>query len=151
MQLPPIGFQQAQYPAPPSGGVPQQPMPDYNTSHIYSNYQPHSPYGQPNQNIYNQCTLTCLLSSEDDVTDWLQPTVGHPPATSGCGEVWRARRAHMEMDGNSLSSSVGSSLCSISGTLRLMLEQTKTTSCRFVFSRLLLNPVPSFFKFFFTL
>lgn len=57
----------------------------------------------------------------------------------------------MEMDGNSLSSSVGSSLCSISGTLRLMLEQTKTTSCRFVFSRLLLNPVPSFFKFFFTL
>ena len=56
VQLPPIGYQPAQYPAPPSGGVPQQPMPDYNTSHMYSNYQPHSPYGQPSQNMYNQCT-----------------------------------------------------------------------------------------------
>ncbi|POR33028.1 Uncharacterized protein TPAR_06788 [Tolypocladium paradoxum] len=54
VQLPPISYQQAQYPAPPSGGVPQQPMPDYNAGHMYSNYQPHSPYGQPNQNMYNQ-------------------------------------------------------------------------------------------------
>lgn len=50
VQLPPIGYQPAQYPPPPSG-VPQQPLPDYNTSHIYSNYQPHSPYAQPSQGI----------------------------------------------------------------------------------------------------
>ncbi|PNY24648.1 Uncharacterized protein TCAP_05415 [Tolypocladium capitatum] len=54
VQLPPIGYQPTQYPAPPSGGVPQQSLPDYNTGHMYSNYQPHSPYGQPNQNIYSQ-------------------------------------------------------------------------------------------------
>ncbi|KAG5773435.1 hypothetical protein H9Q72_000807 [Fusarium xylarioides] len=50
VQLPPIGYQPAQYPPPPSG-VPQQPLPDYNTGHIYSNYQPHSPYAQPSQGI----------------------------------------------------------------------------------------------------
>ncbi|EWG51305.1 hypothetical protein FVEG_10320 [Fusarium verticillioides 7600] len=54
VQLPPIGYQPAQYPPPPSG-VPQQPLPDYNTSHIYSNYQPHSPYAQPSQGIPYQC------------------------------------------------------------------------------------------------
>ncbi|EXK30127.1 hypothetical protein FOXG_11503 [Fusarium oxysporum f. sp. lycopersici 4287] len=50
VQLPPIGYQPAQYPPPPSG-VPQQPLPDYNNSHMYSNYQPHSPYAQPSQGI----------------------------------------------------------------------------------------------------
>lgn len=55
VQLPPIGYQPTQYPAPPSGGVPQQGLPDYGTSHMYSSYQPHSPYGgQPNQNMYSQ-------------------------------------------------------------------------------------------------
>ncbi|KAK2612190.1 C2H2 finger domain transcription factor con7 [Conoideocrella luteorostrata] len=54
VQLPPIGYQPTQYPAPPSGGVPQQGLPDYGNSHLYSNYQPHSPYGQPNQNMYSQ-------------------------------------------------------------------------------------------------
>ncbi|RGP63108.1 hypothetical protein FSPOR_8798 [Fusarium sporotrichioides] len=50
VQLPPIGYQPAQYPPPPSA-VPQQPLPDYNNSHMYSNYQPHSPYAQPSQGI----------------------------------------------------------------------------------------------------
>ncbi|CAH0018205.1 unnamed protein product [Clonostachys rhizophaga] len=51
--LPPIGYQPAQYPAPPSGGV-QQPLPDYQ-NHMYPNYPPpHSPYAQPTQGIYNQ-------------------------------------------------------------------------------------------------
>ncbi|OAA57244.1 Zinc finger, C2H2-type/integrase, DNA-binding protein [Cordyceps fumosorosea ARSEF 2679] len=53
VQLPPIGYQ-PQYPAPPSG-VAQQPLPEYGaTGHMYPSYQPHSPYGQPNQNIYGQ-------------------------------------------------------------------------------------------------
>ncbi|OTA05364.1 hypothetical protein A9Z42_0060270 [Trichoderma parareesei] len=55
VQLPPIGYQPTQYPAPPSGNVAQQPMPEYGTSHMYSNYQPHSPYAQPSQqNLYSQ-------------------------------------------------------------------------------------------------
>jgi hypothetical protein len=54
VQLPPIGYQPAQYPPPPSA-VPQQPLPDYNNSHMYSNYQPHSPYAQPSQGIPYQC------------------------------------------------------------------------------------------------
>jgi len=55
VQLPPIGYQPSQYPAPPSaGGVAQQPLPEYNSSHMYSaNYQPQSPYGQPNQSMYS--------------------------------------------------------------------------------------------------
>ncbi|KAG8361870.1 C2H2 finger domain transcription factor CON7 [Fusarium venenatum] len=53
VQLPPIGYQPAQYPPPPSA-VPQQPLPDYNNSHMYSNYQPHSPYAQPSQGISYQ-------------------------------------------------------------------------------------------------
>jgi hypothetical protein len=59
VQLPPIGYQPAQYPAPPgSAGVPQQPLPDYGPSHMYSNYPPHSPYGQPpGQGMYSQCML----------------------------------------------------------------------------------------------
>ncbi|PFH56720.1 hypothetical protein XA68_16106 [Ophiocordyceps unilateralis] len=54
VQLPPIGYQPAQYPAPPSSNVAQQPLPDYNTSHMYPNYQPHSPYGQAHHGIYSQ-------------------------------------------------------------------------------------------------
>lgn len=55
--LPPIGYQTTQYPAPPSGSVGQQPMADYQ-NHMYSNYPPpHSPYGQPNQGMYNQGEL----------------------------------------------------------------------------------------------
>ncbi|KAJ3487577.1 hypothetical protein NLG97_g6382 [Lecanicillium saksenae] len=53
VDLPPIGYQ-PQYPAPPSG-VGQQPLPEYGaTGHMYPNYQPHSPYGQPSQNLYSQ-------------------------------------------------------------------------------------------------
>ncbi|CEJ90602.1 Putative Transcriptional regulator [[Torrubiella] hemipterigena] len=48
VQLPPIGYSH-QYPAPPSG---QPPMQEYGGSHMYSSYQPHSPYGA--QNLYNQ-------------------------------------------------------------------------------------------------
>ncbi|PHH67760.1 hypothetical protein CDD80_540 [Ophiocordyceps camponoti-rufipedis] len=55
VQLPPIGYQPAQYPAPPSSTVTQQPLPDYNASHMYPNYQSHSPYGQPHHGIYSQC------------------------------------------------------------------------------------------------
>ncbi|KID92603.1 Zinc finger, C2H2-type/integrase, DNA-binding protein, partial [Metarhizium majus ARSEF 297] len=54
VQLPPIGYQPNQYPAPPSGAVPQQQLADYGAGHMYPNYQPHSPYGQPTQNMYNQ-------------------------------------------------------------------------------------------------
>lgn len=57
VQLPPIGYQPTQYPAPPgSAGVPQQPLPEYGASNMYPNYPPHSPYGQPpSQGMYNQC------------------------------------------------------------------------------------------------
>ncbi|KFA77044.1 hypothetical protein S40288_04731, partial [Stachybotrys chartarum IBT 40288] len=54
VQLPPIGYQPTQYPAPPSATVSQQPMSDYGGSHMYPNYQPHSPYGQPTQSLYSQ-------------------------------------------------------------------------------------------------
>ncbi|KAK2003704.1 hypothetical protein LX36DRAFT_565631 [Colletotrichum falcatum] len=59
VQLPPIGYQPSQYPAPPSaGGVAQQPLPEYSSSHMYStNYQPQSPYGQPNQSMYSSREL----------------------------------------------------------------------------------------------
>ncbi|RDA82356.1 hypothetical protein CP532_2114 [Ophiocordyceps camponoti-leonardi (nom. inval.)] len=53
VQLPPIGYQAAQYPAPPSSSVAQQPLPDYNTSHMYSNYQAQSPYSQAHHGIYS--------------------------------------------------------------------------------------------------
>ncbi|KAH7308083.1 hypothetical protein B0I35DRAFT_103534 [Stachybotrys elegans] len=52
--LPPIGYQPTQYPAPPSAAVSQQQLSDYNTSHMYPNYQPHSPYAQQSQGMYNQ-------------------------------------------------------------------------------------------------
>lgn len=52
-QLPPLGYQGGgQYPAPPSAGVQQ---PEYNNSYMaHGNYQPASPYGAPNQQIYSQ-------------------------------------------------------------------------------------------------
>lgn len=53
VQLPPIGYQTQQYPAPPSGGV-QQPMPEYGGNHVYPNYQANPPYGQPTQQMYSQ-------------------------------------------------------------------------------------------------
>lgn len=53
VQLPPIGYQPQQYPAPPSGGV-QQPMQEYGGNHMYPNYQANPPYGQPNPPMYNQ-------------------------------------------------------------------------------------------------
>ncbi|KAI2471656.1 hypothetical protein F4781DRAFT_89381 [Annulohypoxylon bovei var. microspora] len=54
VQLPPIGYQPTQYPAPPSATVPQQQLPEYSpTNHMYQGYQqPASPYGPQNQNIY---------------------------------------------------------------------------------------------------
>ena len=57
VQLPLIGYQPTQYPAPPvSAGVPQQPLPEYGASNMYPSYPPHSPYGQPpSQGMYNQC------------------------------------------------------------------------------------------------
>ncbi|KAL1880794.1 hypothetical protein VTK73DRAFT_5179 [Phialemonium thermophilum] len=53
VQLPPIGYQPSQYPAPPPTGV-QPPLQEYSGSHMYSNYQPPSPYGQPGQQMYSQ-------------------------------------------------------------------------------------------------
>ncbi|KAK4167629.1 hypothetical protein QBC43DRAFT_341979 [Cladorrhinum sp. PSN259] len=53
VQLPPIAYGTAQYPAPPSAGI-QASLPDgYNGSHVYSNYSPASPYG-PSQGMYSQ-------------------------------------------------------------------------------------------------
>ncbi|KAI1486158.1 hypothetical protein F5X96DRAFT_673929 [Biscogniauxia mediterranea] len=56
VQLPPIGYQPTQYPAPPSATVPQQPLPEYSpTNHMYGgNYQPASPYGPQGQQMYSQ-------------------------------------------------------------------------------------------------
>ncbi|ROT42074.1 hypothetical protein SODALDRAFT_326237 [Sodiomyces alkalinus F11] len=56
VQLPPIGYQPS-YPGGPPSGVPQQPLPEYNSTHMYSaNYQPQSqsPYAQPGQGLYSQ-------------------------------------------------------------------------------------------------
>ena len=53
VQLPPIGYQPQQYPAPPSAGI-QQSLPEYGGNHVYPSYQPQSPYGQPSQSLYNQ-------------------------------------------------------------------------------------------------
>lgn len=53
VQLPPIGYQAAQYPAPPSAGI-QPPLPEYSSSHVYPSYSPASPYGQPSQGMYSQ-------------------------------------------------------------------------------------------------
>jgi hypothetical protein len=54
VQLPPIGYSPASYPAPPSAGVPH--VAEYSpTSSMYSaNYQPASPYAPQSQQMYNQ-------------------------------------------------------------------------------------------------
>ena len=54
VQLPPIGYSPASYPAPPSAGVPH--VAEYSpTSSMYSaNYQPASPYAPQSQPMYNQ-------------------------------------------------------------------------------------------------
>ncbi|SPO02907.1 related to putative transcriptional regulator [Cephalotrichum gorgonifer] len=55
LQLPPIGYQSSAYPGPPSATVPPQPLQDYPSNQMYSNYPPpHSPYGQAGQHIYSQ-------------------------------------------------------------------------------------------------
>lgn len=54
VQLPPIGYQAPQYPAPPSAGM-QQSMSEYSGSHVYPSYSPAaSPYGQGQPQIYGQ-------------------------------------------------------------------------------------------------
>ncbi|KAK3990156.1 hypothetical protein QBC44DRAFT_325751, partial [Cladorrhinum sp. PSN332] len=55
VQLPPIGYNAAQYPAPPSAGI-QASLPDgYSSNHVYSSYSPAaSPYGAPSQGMYSQ-------------------------------------------------------------------------------------------------
>lgn len=50
VQLPPIGYQTTQYPAPPAGVQVQE----YGGSYMHANYQPASPYGQPAQQMYSQ-------------------------------------------------------------------------------------------------
>lgn len=57
LQLPPIGPGIAYGPNSPyqtSSTAIQQPMSDYSNASVYSNYAPASPYGQPNQQMYNQ-------------------------------------------------------------------------------------------------
>ncbi|KAI1333679.1 hypothetical protein F5Y15DRAFT_430688 [Xylariaceae sp. FL0016] len=56
VQLPPIGYQSTQYPAPPSATVPQHPLPEYSpTNQMYAgNYQPQSPYAPQGQQMYSQ-------------------------------------------------------------------------------------------------
>ncbi|KAM7223653.1 hypothetical protein V8F06_001127 [Rhypophila decipiens] len=55
VQLPPIGYQAAQYPAPPSAGIQGSLPGDYSAGHVYgSAYSPNSPYGAPNPQMYNQ-------------------------------------------------------------------------------------------------
>lgn len=54
VQLPPIGYSPASYPAPPSAGVSH--VAEYSpTSSMYpGNYQPASPYAPQSQQMYNQ-------------------------------------------------------------------------------------------------
>jgi hypothetical protein len=59
VQLPPIGYQPTQYPAPPSAGI-QQSLPEYGGNHVYNYQQPASPYAQPSQGIYNQRKCSIL-------------------------------------------------------------------------------------------
>lgn len=67
-RLPPIGYSPSYPPnGPPSAGVPQQqPLPEYNGTHMYqpANYQaqPPSPYGQPSQGMYSQRKLVAATS-----------------------------------------------------------------------------------------
>ncbi|KAK3313753.1 hypothetical protein B0H66DRAFT_606998 [Apodospora peruviana] len=57
VQLPPIGYSPAQYPAPPSAGMQQPGLSEYGGNHVYPSYSPASPYSQPNQQMYNQREL----------------------------------------------------------------------------------------------
>lgn len=52
VQLPPIGYSPAPYPAPASAGL-QQSLPEYGGNHVYPSYSPASPYGA-NQQMYSQ-------------------------------------------------------------------------------------------------
>ncbi|CAK7203931.1 C2H2 finger domain transcription factor con7 [Sporothrix eucalyptigena] len=53
-QLPPLGYQPNQYPAPPASGVAASSIPaEYNNSYMHQNYPQSSPYGPPpNQQMY---------------------------------------------------------------------------------------------------
>ncbi|KAG6248887.1 hypothetical protein E4U24_002495 [Claviceps purpurea] len=83
VQLPPIGYQPAQYPAP-SGGVPQQGgLADYGAGHMYPNYPPHSPYGQPNQNMYSQCEFSKFSLAEKSSTKMEANSFAPKSASSG--------------------------------------------------------------------
>jgi hypothetical protein len=53
VQLPPIGYQPTQYPAPPPGSM-QTSLSEYGANPVYSSYSPASPYGAPSQQMYNQ-------------------------------------------------------------------------------------------------
>ncbi|EFX02037.1 c2h2 transcription factor [Grosmannia clavigera kw1407] len=55
-QLPPLGYQPNQYPAPPSSGVTASTIPtEYNSGYMHQTYPPASPYGPPpNQQMYSQ-------------------------------------------------------------------------------------------------
>lgn len=84
VQLPPIGYQPARYTGPPTPGIPQQQMPEYN----YNNYSPASPYGQSNQQMYTQRMFFCLLFFlsfwsvlRAHIADRIQTLVASPPAT----------------------------------------------------------------------
>ena len=55
--LPPLGYQSSQYPAPPSGSVPQQQLPEYSPSAVYPGYSPSAPNYPPSApySQYAQC------------------------------------------------------------------------------------------------
>ncbi|CAK7216563.1 hypothetical protein SBRCBS47491_002870 [Sporothrix bragantina] len=54
-QLPPLGYQPNQYPAPPASGVAASSIPaEYNNSYMHQNYPPASPYGPPPNQMYGQ-------------------------------------------------------------------------------------------------
>lgn len=86
--LPPIGYQPQQYP--PGASVPQQAMPEYHGS-MYQNYPPHSPYGQPQQSMYNQRKWSFIWGTLDETdtarSKWwaasgsLEPVPDTPPCS----------------------------------------------------------------------
>lgn len=88
--LPPIGYQAQQYP--PGANVPQQTLPEYH-GNMYQNYPPHSPYGQPGPNMYNQRKQQhgfCDLDMELNCSRKWQPASAGPlvvptaPCTKCC-------------------------------------------------------------------
>lgn len=64
VQLPPIGYQPNQYPAPPSGSM-QPSLSEYGSSHVYPSYSPASPFGQPNQQMYSQRRSELVSAAPD--------------------------------------------------------------------------------------